>query len=291
MRSDTPQPQETKERLIEDGLQAVTVKYRQRLARDLLLGPARLPLAWLSPRQRAFLALRPDAAIIATGTAHAAGVELVHHVIQLCDHLVPQLVDDFLAGRELDGPARAGLRQRAPAVVRDVLLRSCSTWPAYGIEALDANARAAVDAALTSELARGATADPPIAALPEAGPADQRHHEERVLFLTSSTHDRHRRVQGHLWEEQARHGVSVAITLVSSAAIAVLYLVIVLVARRIDQAMTVKEAMALAGAALASGGLGILGASLREKLTRGRSGSEPPPARSGDADQARPEPR
>ncbi|BAL88408.1 hypothetical protein AMIS_31880 [Actinoplanes missouriensis 431] len=289
MRSDTPQPLETKERLIDDGLQAVTVKYRQKLARDLLLVPARLPMEWLTPRQRAFLALRKDAVI--TATAHAAGVELVHHVIHLCDGLVPALVDDFLAGRDIDGPARAGLRQRAPAIVRDVLLRSCPAWPAYGIEALTPEVRAAIDEALTDQLARSANPDPPIMALPDAGPADQRHHEERVLFLTSSTHDRHRRVQGHLWEEQARHGVNVAITLVSCGAVAVLYLVIVLVARTVDPTMTVKEAMMLAGAALTSGGLGILGASLKEKVTRGRSGTESPPARSGDADQARPEPR
>jgi hypothetical protein len=287
MDTDTPQPRETKRWLVDDGLVVVTTKYRRELARELLLGDRALPPDWLTTRQQDFFALHPDVPLNA-GTRRA-GTELLGPVIHLCDRLIPWLVDDYFQRHTIEPDARKRLRPRAPALVRDVLMRTCPSWPSPDLNWL-ATVRPAIDEALSSGRALPASSAGDRATLvrPDQRPVDRRDFEEKLIVHTAGDRARSRRANRTLWHQEFRRAFRVAVALVAAAAIAVLYLILFAAIRYVQPNLSVREAMVVVGAAIGAAlggtGLGLLGQAISARRSRVPPEAEAPAAARSDGE-------
>jgi len=308
MNTDVQQPW-TKELLVRNSLRSLGTKHRRGLASALLFGRVHIPVQWLTEGQQVFLALGKSSMLDAE--TRAAGLELVPLVVQLCDGLIPRLIDDYLRRQALlsalDPGEREHLRRGGPVPVREAIFRACASWPPADPDRLEPAARLAVDQALCDVLARrrarrrpgsaGAASaggpwrtaattkkavagdDGPVPVLrQEQGPADDRDLTDRHTTRATSGENVLKRYISYGWHQVlwglVKASVWTAVSLAGAAVLSVLYTLIFLALRHYAPDLTVKQAMVIAGAAVgtALGGTGLGLAGQALKARRDRRG-------------------
>jgi hypothetical protein len=264
MVTDTPQPQETKRWLVEQRLRVLATESRQDFVRDLMLGPTGLPDHWLTEQQRAFLILGPDEPL--TAATRRTGADLLNQVIYLGERLIPAIIDDHAGRRALDPDAR----ERAPALIRDLLFLNCPAWPSPDSGGLIDRLRPAVDTALADRGNQQVIRE-------DQPPADQRDHDERMTVYATrnrATFDLYKEL---MWLPEKIRIARIAASLAAAVIVTGFYVGLFLLLRHADPDMSPRDATlvlaSVAGGTVSGTGLGLL-------VTRGnrnRSSGEDPP--------------